>query len=515
MTDLGRVPTGSAPARPRRRPHRPAGAGGRRLLRAALMLLTLALVAGPTAPGLPSARALASGDLVVEDTAGVLYRPQLERDLRDVDFYQPTRVAVYTVRGTSSGNLNEQTLAFARKQHPEWISDDGQKWADGWFILAVDPQGRHVGTYTGEDRKLSEDEQADVQEATKDLFRQAQWTDGTVAGVVKAAALIERPWYRNPGLIVLGVAAVVVALGALVARAVARAGRRRRFEEALARGNDSYASVTRDLEVTELHANTIPASSRHGSRMLERWSSFLDDYHGLTTVRSRLDGLSPRDRARKEQVSAAQDYERGIVRLDGLDDAIADANALLNHDGGWEAAWQRQSGELLGQLDEAEAMIDTPETAGSEESRGAIRALARRVRADVETWAAGLRDGSLTGDDALDRLAAAQRDLGTRLDVHADAVISDRTRDEKEADLMRSALEDSRRGRGPQRRSSSIVRYSTADLRGFPVWMYVAGLHAGQSSVDHARSSSSSGGSTTGYGASGGSFSGSGSSSSF
>ena len=30
-------------------------------------------------------------------------------------------------------------LAFARDQHPEWISADGQKWADGLFLFAFDP----------------------------------------------------------------------------------------------------------------------------------------------------------------------------------------------------------------------------------------------------------------------------------------------------------------------------------------------------------------------------------------
>ncbi|OMH31160.1 hypothetical protein BGP79_08830 [Tersicoccus sp. Bi-70] len=483
------------------------------MIHAVLALLAFALVAGPVAPGVPSARALASGDVVVEDTAGVLYRPQLTRELQDIDFYQPTRVAIYTVRGRRSDNINEQVLAFARKKHPEWLSADRQKWADGLFILAVDPQGRHVGTYSGEDRKLSLDDYGTVQEATKDAFTEARWTDGTVAGVKKAAALIERPWYRHPAVFVFGTFGVIVALGALAFGALARAVGRRRFAKAFDAGNASYASVTRDIEVTELHANTIPASSSHGARILQRWSAFLTDYHDLTTLRARLDDLSRRARAKKDALTDAQDFERRAVRLDGLDDAIADANALLNHDSGWEEAWRRQSGELLGQLDEANAMIEKPETAGSEESRGALRSLDRRLRADVETWGAGLRDGSLTGEAALDRLASAQRDLGERMDLHADAVISDRARSEKEAGLMRDALENSRRGAGRQRRSSSIVRYTDPQLTTFPVWMYVAGFSSGQSSIDHARSGSSGG--TTGYGSSGGSFSGSGSSSSF
>lgn len=491
----------------------------RLFLRVLLGLGAVALVAGPAAPGLPAARALDTGSLVVEDTAGVLYRPQLERDLAPVSFHQPTRVAIYTVRGTGSSEtaLNAAVLAFARERHPEWLSADGQRWADGLFVLALDPQDRRVGTYFGEDRDVPRGQQESIQNATKDLYRDGKWTDGTIAGVERAASLIERPWYLNPALWIAAGAGVVVVLVVVGILAWSRAKRRHRFEEALGTGNESYAAVTRDLEVTELHANTIPASSTHGSRILQRWSSFLTDYHDLTTVKSRLDGVSRRARGSSTAVADAEDYERRIVRLDGLDDAIADTNALLNHDSGWEEAWRRQSRDLLEQLDEAIAMIDTPETAGSEESRGAIRALDRQVRADVETWGAGLRDGTLTADAALDRLADAQRELGTRMDVHADAVIADRTSTEKEAGLMRTALENSRRGTGPQRRNSSIVRYSYPDLGTLPVWMYVAGFSAGQSSVDQARSvsSSGSGGSTAGYGSSGGSFSGSGSSSSF
>ncbi|MEH0111112.1 DUF5129 domain-containing protein [Tersicoccus sp. MR15.9] len=499
---------------PRWLPRRTSRGFLRRFTHAALVVLTLALVAGPVALNLPAALALDSGSVVVEDTAGILYRPQLEQNLRSIDFYQPTRVAIYTVRGRASDNINEQVLAFARQKHPEWISADGQKWADGLFLLAVDPQGRHVGTYSGEDRKLSLDQYGEVQKATKDAFREARWTDGTVDGVKEAAALIARPWYRHPAVFVFGAFGVIVVLGALAFGALARAVGRRRFAQAFAAGDASYASVTRDIEVTELNANTIPSSSSHGARILQRWSAFLTDYHDLTTVRARLDDLSRRARAKKDAITDAQDFERRAVRLDGLDDASADANALLNHDSGWEEAWRRQSGDLLEQLDEAEAMIEAPETAGSEESRGAIRALSRWVRSDVETWGEGLRDGSLTGDAALDRIADAQRELGTRMDVHADAVIADRTKNEKEADLMRTALENSRRGGGGrQRRTSSIVRYSRPDLNVFPVWTYMAGFSSGQNSVDHSRSSSGSG--TTGYGSSGGSFSGSGSSSSF
>ncbi|MEJ1115429.1 DUF5129 domain-containing protein [Paenarthrobacter sp. CCNWLY172] len=39
----------------------------------------------------------------------------------------------------------------------------------------------------GEDRKVSLEQRDDVQEAAKERLRDAQWTDGTIAGVRRAA----------------------------------------------------------------------------------------------------------------------------------------------------------------------------------------------------------------------------------------------------------------------------------------------------------------------------------------
>ena len=82
-------------------------------------------------------------------------------------------MVVFTERGTGTSNFNARVLAYAREHRPEWISPDGQKWADGLYIFALDPDGRHVGTYFGEDRKVSTEQQGQIQDATKDLLRDA------------------------------------------------------------------------------------------------------------------------------------------------------------------------------------------------------------------------------------------------------------------------------------------------------------------------------------------------------
>ena len=107
---------------------------------------------------------------------------------------------------------------------------------------------------------------------------------------------------------------------------------------------------------------------------------------------------------------------------------------------------------------------------------------------------------------------AERRRVGELLDRHADAVMYEYAKNEKERDLMRGKIESSaqdwRRGR---RTRGSILDIAYPTLPIINVRAYSNGIHAGFSAVDSSRSSSQS----TGYGSSGGSFSGAGSSSRF
>lgn len=119
------------------------------------LLTVLALGAMLLIGGAPAAQAAAATDIVVEDTAGTLDLDTLFPAIEEIDFNEPTKVAIYTRNGEFSDNLNEEVLRFARENHPEWLSPDKQKWADSLFLFALDPMGRQVGTYFGEDRKVS------------------------------------------------------------------------------------------------------------------------------------------------------------------------------------------------------------------------------------------------------------------------------------------------------------------------------------------------------------------------
>lgn len=454
-------------------------------------------------------------EIIVEDRAGVLDSDTLVPAIEAIDFYEPTKVAVYTYNGAAEDNMNEEVLRFARTDHPEWISADGQKWADGLFIFALDPVGRHVGTYMGEDRKVSLEQRDDIQNATKDLLRDAQWTDGTIAGIRRGAELINQPWYRSAAfLITAWASAAAAALGAaawLIVRAVTRASSRKEIE----RGDKSYANVSMDLEVTELNASTIPQSSRYGSTVLEKHRMFLSRYNKATELSNRVHALPPKALSRRSNLKLTREYADAASELDALDDVIADTNALLNRASSWPTAWDRQLAPFRSDLAGLEQMLSKRHAQGDSATATALRSFRDQSLREIERWTAALADGSLLPETALDRLRDARTRLSELLDNHAETVIKGYTSDEREAKLMRREMENARDGLERNHRRTnepSILGTVYPSYYFFSVLMFDSGFKTGVSSVSTARGG---GGTTTGYGSSGGSFSGSGSSSNF
>lgn len=480
-----------------------------------LLLLAVVLCAVPLLTTAPAAHADPPVEVVVEDTAGALYLPQLQPALADISFYQPTKVVVFTRAGLSSDDLNEAVLRFARAEYPEWLSADGQKWADGLFIFALDTTGRQVGTYFGEDRKVSLEEQAGIQEDTKDLFRSAQWTDGTIAGVESAASRIGRPWYLHPGTLWTGGIAALGTVAGFGIRAGIRAGNRRKFQGALDAGDRSYASVALRLEETELNASTIPATSSYGALVLERWHTLAARLSEATKQRELLGAMGPKERSAKANVKQAVGFQEVTAALDGLDDAIADSNALLNMHSMWREAWRNQSADLTAELAEMDEMLAGSNTEGSPETAAALRSHAAAALQRIAGLEAGLDSRAVTPDAALDGLKAEREKTAELLEQHADAVIAANTRSDGEAELMRQKIEEAAQEQRHNRRyGASIVDIAYPRVPIISVTGFSGGVDAGRDAVQSSRASSSSGNST-GYGSSGGSFSGSGSSSRF
>ncbi|MCT9868247.1 DUF5129 domain-containing protein [Paenarthrobacter aurescens] len=451
----------------------------------------------------------------VFDTAGVLDRVALVDALEATEFHEPTKVVVYTYNGRTEDNLNEEVLRFARAEHKEWISPDGQKWADGLFIFALDPVGRHVGTYMGEDRKVSLEQRHDIQDASKELLRDAQWTDGTIAGVRRAAVLINQPWYESSGfLITLWVSGGTVALGAgawIVVRTVTRSASRKEVD----RGDHSYANVSMDLEVTELNAGTIPESSTYGGEVLEKYRSFLNRYYLATGLSNTVHSLSRHQLGQRRNLRLTRQYADAAAELDALDDVIADTNALLNRTSTWPTAWDRQLAPFRNDLAGLEQLLAKRNGQGDTATAAALRTFRDQSLGAIEDWTSDMGAGRITPEKALDRLNDARSHLAMLLENHAETVIDGYAKNEREAEVMRKEMRSVRSSSNQKHRRTyepSILGAVYPSNHFFSVATFNSGLDTGVSSVSAARGGD---GSTTGYGSSGGSFSGSGSSSGF
>jgi uncharacterized membrane protein YgcG len=462
----------------------------------------------------------AATEVQVEDTAGILYEPDLREGIAEVRFYEPTTVAVFTHRGGPEARwddyaLNDAVLAHARENRPDWLSDNQQKWADDLYIFAVDPEGRLVGTYFGENRKVDEDAQLDIQEATKDELRRGQWTDGAVTGVEAAAARMNRPFSRSPfGIALLGVGSAT-ALGVSGAYVGVGVWRTRRSRAARAEGDRAMANVVGDYEVTEIHARLIPEESRYGGAMLERYREYTEKFRELTELGNQARSVPERDYDRSETVKLMERYRDAATALDQLDDVIADTAALLNKDHNWEEAWQRQVAELRDDLAGTDDLLSSglpKEMRGLPEGQQ-LRTFASQAVVDLDRIRGDLETGAVTPEDALDRLRGIGDQLSGHMDALAGAVAVASSKKQKEQQLVREAMRR-RRALG-RRRSTTIISTTDPGWTWYSIDSFRAGYEAGRTEVQRSRSSSSSSGSTSGFSSSGGSFSGAGSSSRF
>lgn len=463
-----------------------------------------------------------ASEIQLEDTAGIIYEPDLRDGIAGVRFYEPTTVAVFTHRGGPEARwddyaLNDAVLAHARESRPDWLSENEQKWADDLYIFAVDPEGRLVGTYFGENRKVDEGTQLSIQEATKDELRRGQWTAGSVLGVEAAAAQMNRPAARSPfGIALLGIGSAGVLAGSGVYVGVGMS-RDRRSRRARAEGDRSMANVVRDYEVTEIHARLIPEESRYGGTMLERYREYTEKFRELTELGNQARAVPESDYDRKETVQLMERYRDAATSLDQLDDVIADTATLLNRDSTWAEAWHRQVADLRSDLNGVDNLLSSTlpsELRGLPEGRQ-LREFATSALADLDGLHGDLETGALSPDDALDRVRTLGDRLSHYMDALAAAVATAYSKKSSEQELVRSEMRR-RRTTGPRRRTT-ILTTSYPGWTWYTVDSFRSGYSEGHRRVERARSSSSSssGGSTSGFSSSGGSFSGSGSSSRF
>ena len=348
----------------------------------------------------------------VHDEAGILQTEPLIEEIQAMRFRQDVHVAVLTVPGWDVDNLNDAVLEYARSHTSDtdvpWISTSNPNyWSDGLVILAVAPEARKVGCYFGEDVAVPLEQQAAIQDAAKNQYRQADWYGGTVSMAAKTADVIGRPGGGDVGMtyILPGILALV-GLAWLSYYLWRGFTARRRAREALRH----YSQVTHDYETTELLAGTIPEDEPHGAQVMARYRWFRSEYEKVT--RSWQDFGNPY-RAQWFGMSVlgrATELEKRSALLDSLDDVIANTATFLGRSPGWDRVWSNEQGPVLEDLQSLRRLcheIDSSDAAESgsiaehtKEEREWVRS--RKQRLDDMT--SSLEDGSLQPSAALDEL---------------------------------------------------------------------------------------------------------------
>ena len=478
--------------------------------------VALFIIAG--AAGCASDAGEAPATLTIDDTAQVLNAEKLNDVLGELEFREPTDVAIYTRVGEYSDNINRETLDYAREVHPEWISDDpndyGDYWSDGLFIITLSVEGDghgQIGTYFGEDRAVSEGRMEKMHSAGTDNFRQARWTDGVIDVAESGAELIGAPPVSPGGWTAIGVGGVVVAGAATGVTLSVRRSRREAFATALETGSEHLTQVAMDLEETEIAATTFPAGSRYAAELEAKFDEFLELYRSSDAERDALRALDEKQRAHNANVQRAKRFQKNSRELDAIDDAIGAASALYRRSPAWEDAWAAQTRPLLDDLDALPALAeDSPSELAA--PAAALVSYGEQARGTVERLGSDLATEVLTVDDALDRLREIRTELTSKLEAFSEAQIAAFAKDASEADEMRSEIQKSRRG--SMRAGGSILDLTFGYSYFWHVADYHAGYRAGTQAVESARASASSSSISSGYGG-GTSFSGSGGSSRF
>lgn len=466
----------------------------------------------------------AATDLQIEDTGGVLIEDEIAAAVDDVRFYAPTTVAVFTILGEGSSAddraLNDAVLAHAREERPDWLSADGNDYADGLYLVAIDPESRLVGTYTGEDRVVGTDTELAIQDSMREDLRAGMWTDATITGIEAGADVVGRPILRSgPVLIVAALVGVALLVGA--AWYVVTGSRRvRASREARAEGDRAMAEVVGDLDDIDLHVGLIPEDSEYGGLVLRKHREYTRGFRELTELGNRARGVPESAYDEEESVAVLTEYRDTARRMNGLAGTIADTAALLNRDNAWPQAWARQVDPVLEDLARVEPVLaGLPAEVRGSDAAGAARAFAAEAETDVTALRGDLEHERLTPDAALDRLREVRLELTRHLDALASVVTRQHRSNERKRRAVGAALGASRRSQPVDTTILGVA--APAGMTFFSVAAFQDGVESGRGSSSAATHSSdsagtSSGGSITGYTpSSGGGFSGSGSSSRF
>jgi uncharacterized membrane protein YgcG len=464
-------------------------------------------------------------DVTIQDTTGDLDEASLLPRLEAVEFREPVKLTVLTVDVTAYGHesyddlaLNDTVYDFASSRAPELI--EGDTFADGVVIIAIDPENRFVGTYAGEDVKLTDSEYEKVQEAMKDPARARDWDEAMLSGTQSYAEILGRPFLLSPGGIVLELVTGTILL-IFGGWQVHRTGKAR---SDLTEGRASFEDVLAKRATLE---KATAAIEHEPSSYAQTVRNDAEAYHRALERAQELAATFPVDPPRswawkhKNRTDAAT-FRKEVAAADDADDGIIDAALLLQRQGDWERTWKHECAPLEKSLDSVEQLSRTAKDLNPTDLEH-LRTVAAGCWERLARVDADLRAGTIEPIPALEEVDAITGDLREAADGIRTGLIKGATRNDTEEEVMRNTSVTG--GFGRDFESSLRYRHASryANDQGRPEFVLNPVLYTirWSTAADNALHvhrnppSTSSTGSSSGFSSSSGGFSGSGSSSRF
>lgn len=428
-------------------------------------------------------------DVQIEDSTGQIDETLLKNDLKELSTYKDMNVFVYVKNGKSSDNINEDTLNYARTDHPELL--DEPKWADGWFIMTLNiesgnksPGSGQIGTYYGEDVKINNSAQKASQDAGKSSFKERNWTEGLTQVADKSSKTMARPFYASPGLVIF--LTLVVLFVSFVIYALTR-----------------YSRYLRDTAIEKLQAQTekVDTTARHAGdvfvgkyvkrikdsshNLLEIYTDLLDDKDELLKLNVLTFGLA---------IFQTGTFHKSVNELVNETEIISDAITLYEHNDGWQEVWKNHTEEtresIQTLLTDSDFWVYQKQASDFNEQMGKL---------DEDMYS-----GEVDVDLIFQKIDTMNEQISSIIKDHLEGTLSVIDKPKKR-DLIQKNVDldtvDFKHRRRTIFNSYSHYPYYTPAV-------FYSGYTTGVNSYNSSTS-------TSGYGGSGGGFSGSGSSSSF
>ena len=342
----------------------------------------------------------------------------LKNELEQLSFGQPVKLAILATNDVPTGNLNEATLNYARAKHNEWLDSNGKKWAQGLVLISVSPQHRLVGTYFGENVKVPQQQQSDIQQSAKAYFRAADWSGGVVAAAKRSAHYV--PGLYGPsdaylvdlpvwswGLSLFGAGNLIWGLWLCFSSHKNLRRARECVEKAKNRRGQADKAFA-DIHHAGQYQKLLAMRHAQSVRSLPRLQQHLDEFGVPGFCEALTQGVNDRSAA----------LMRRAISLDHLNDVFIRAAEFFNCRPGWERVWMNEIGpviedlEVLARLtDEAKKHVKTAEVSQVSDTTAQW---IREQEARLQDLKDEIRQGSITPAGGLEKLEEISRDTRRR-----------------------------------------------------------------------------------------------------